>query len=183
MRISGHGIEADLPSGWEGTIRRRPDPEPPEPAPLVEDDGAGSTSGSHGEPSDGSERATARTSQAMPVAHFATFALPADRGDFGSGAVEVMTAGDAFAALVEFGPEAAGSALFARKSMPRPLTVDLFDPRALQRSIAGQAGAQVFFTEKGRAFCLFAVLGSHAERTHLVRRVNQVLATVRISPR
>jgi hypothetical protein len=46
--------------------------------------------------------------------------------------------------------------------------------------IKGQAGAQFFFSDAGRAFCLYVVLGSYARRGALVPKVNAVLAGVRI---
>ena len=52
----------------------------------------------------------------------------------------------------------------------------------MQRAIAGQAGVQYFFNEGGRAFCLYAVIGSYAQRAALVPKVNAVLATVKIAP-
>ena len=66
--------------------------------------------------------------------------------------------------------------------MPRTLTADDFSPTVMQRAIPGQAGCQFFFNEGGRAFCLYAVIGSYAQRATLVAKVNAVLATVQIDP-
>jgi hypothetical protein len=52
----------------------------------------------------------------------------------------------------------------------------------LQRAIKGQAGAQRFFHDAGRAFCLYVVLGAFANRRTLVPAVNQVLATLTVGP-
>jgi hypothetical protein len=52
----------------------------------------------------------------------------------------------------------------------------------MQRPIAGQSGAQYFFNQSGRAFCLYVVLGAHARRQESVPEVNQVLAGLRIDP-
>lgn len=104
----------------------------------------------------------------MPVAHAATIPLPAVRGDYGSGAVELLGADDVFVALLEQDPAAAGSPLYDR---PRPvLTAADFRPSRLQRGIPGQSGVQVFFSEGRRAFVLYAVLGSHANRVRLAPR-------------
>ena len=35
-----------------------------------------------------------------------------------------------------------------------------FDRNSLQRAVPGQSGLQQFFTHRGRAFCLYVVLGS-----------------------
>lgn len=154
MRLTGYGLAVELPAGWEGTIA------------VDHGDEAFALAGEGG---------TVR-----PVAHFATFPLPAAPGDFGSGAVDLMGTGDAFVALLEYGPEEAGTPLFARQGLPRRLDPRRFSGRSLQRGIAGQAGWQSFFTEAGRPFCLYVVLGDGSDAHLLVRRVEQVLATVRI---
>lgn len=118
-----------------------------------------------------------------PIAHFANFALPPDVADYGSGAVELMTAKNLFIVLLEFGPESVGKALFARQGLPRRLLPDVFTPNQLQRTIRGQGGYQTFFTEAGRPFCLFIALGSYANRSALVREANAVLAATTISAR
>lgn len=118
-----------------------------------------------------------------PVLHAANFALPEDRGDFGSNAVERMGPAHVLVALLEFHPDSASTALFANRGLPRRLTPDLFSPSQLQRTLAGQAGTQVFFNEGGRAFCLYVVLGSHRARAGLVPLVNDLLAAVQITPR
>jgi hypothetical protein len=115
-----------------------------------------------------------------PVLHAASFALPNDRGDYGSGAVDRMRADDVFVALVEFDAEAAGTDLFARDDVPWPVSADAFSPRRLQRHIAGQSGCQFFFSHGGRAFCLYVVLGSHASRDELVGEANVMLSTVEL---
>ena len=115
------------------------------------------------------------------VLHAANFALPSDRGDYGSGAVELMGPAHALVVLLEHHPSAVGTALFANRGVPRELTAELFSPHMLQRTIAGQAGTQVFFHDGGRAFCLYVVLGSHRNRARLVPRVNDLLATLEVT--
>ncbi len=117
-----------------------------------------------------------------PVANFATFALPADVGDFGSGAVNLMAATDIFATLFEYGPESLGTPLFARPGMPRSLSTTDFRPYVLRRGLSGQSGSQWFFTEGGRPFTLYVVLGSHAQRDLLVPRVNDLIGTLAVDP-
>ncbi len=117
-----------------------------------------------------------------PVANFSTFALPVDVGDFGSGAVSVMGPSDIFATLFEYGPESLGKPLFARQGMPRTLSATDFRPYVLRRGLNGQSGSQWFFTEAGRPFTLYVVLGSHARRNLLVPRVNDLIGTVSIAP-
>ena len=114
--------------------------------------------------------------------HLANFALPGGRGDYGTGAVETMGDQHVFLALVEFDPEEAGRPLFAARGFPR-LTVRDFAPNQLQRRIAGQLGCQRFFTEQGRAFCQYSVLGSQRHATALVREVHEVVARIEVGPR
>jgi hypothetical protein len=119
---------------------------------------------------------------ARPIAQFATFALPAQVGDFGAGAVTLMGPDDIFSTLFEYGPEALGTPLFERQGMPRSLAPSDFLPYVLRRGLGGQSGTQWFFTEAGRPFTLYVVLGSHALRTTLVPRVNALLANLAIVP-
>ena len=84
--------------------------------------------------------------------------------------------------LFEYEAASVTQALFAGKGIPRALTADDFSPTVMQRAIPGQAGCQFFFNEGGRAFCLYAVIGSYAQRATLVGQVNAVLATVQFSP-
>jgi hypothetical protein len=117
-----------------------------------------------------------------PVANFATFALPADIGDFGSGAVNLMGTSDIFATLFEYGPESLGQPLFARQGIPQSLSVDDFRPYVLRRGMNGQSGSQWFFTEAGRPFTLYVVLGSHVQRSQLIPRVNDLIGNLSVDP-
>ena len=114
------------------------------------------------------------------VAHFATFALPAQVGDFGGGAVTLMRETDIFAVLFEYGPESLGTPLFAHEGMPQALEPEHFAPHVLRRGLTGQAGTQWFFTENGRPFTLYIVLGSYARRRALVPVVNRLLGQLAV---
>lgn len=164
MRIAAHGLAANLPTGWEGAIAA-------ESQDLVEVAAQAFSAAATPPP------------QVRPVAHFATCALPAVRSDFGAEIVELMSSRDVFVALLEYGPEEAGSELFAHEGLPLRLDPRQFTAAQLQRTLRGQAGLQVFFHEKGRAFCLYIVLGDATDAHLLVRRVEQVLATVEIEAR
>lgn len=118
-----------------------------------------------------------------PVVHLANFALPEDRGDFGSGAVDVMTADDILVVLFEYGPESAGTALFRQRGIPTSLTPAMFSSAALQRSRPDQAGCQLFFAVENRAFCCYTVLGRQANANRLLPGANATLAATRITPR
>jgi len=109
-----------------------------------------------------------------PVMHAANFALPAVRGDYGSGAVDRMRRDHVLVALLEFDAPSAKTALFANRGMPRPRADD-FHPTQLQRMLPGQSGAQWFFNTGDRAFCLYVVLGSHHRRARLLPQVHNLL--------
>lgn len=148
-RLSRAGVSIDVPSGWEGDIK----------------------GGGHRLLADGAREPT--------VLQVASFPMPAERGSFGSGAVELMGNRDIFITLFEYGPENPGAALFANP-VPRVVHPGDFARNALQIGAAGQSGLQYFFTHSGRAFCLYIVLGSHVDRNGLVAQVNSVLATLDI---
>jgi hypothetical protein len=89
----------------------------------------------------------------------------------------------AFIALIEYDPSSAGTALFSSHvAMPLQVRAEGFSPQQLQRTIRGQAGTQRFFVDGGRPFCLYVVLGSMANRHHLVPRVNDLLSAIEIEP-
>jgi hypothetical protein len=159
--LVAHGIEVTLPSRWEGRLFRRPS------------SGEVSASAADGPPAPAGETTHA-------VLHVSTIALPIGVGDFASGAVDKLGNDDALIVLFEYDPASAAQPLFRAEGIPKQLRAEDFSPGVLQRGIRGQAGAQVFFHDSGRAFCLYVVLGSFANRRKLVDEVNQVLATLTI---
>lgn len=156
MRLRAEGMEVEVPRGWDGEIYRR---------------------GPRGGRAQGFGDAPGEIE--APVMHLANFPLPPNRGDYGSGAVEVMRSDNVLIALVEFDRASAGTALFAREGLPSVKASD-FAPHQMQRTLPGQSGAQYFFHHNGRAFCLYVVLGSHARRQELVPEVNAVLSTINL---
>lgn len=167
MKLQSHGIETDLPGGWEGRITVRSSPT------ALNDSIRADQAGPVGNPGE----------TAWPVAHLGNFPLPEDRGDFGSGAVDVMTEQDVLVVLAEYGPECAGTALFRRKGIPTDLSPNMFAANALQRAIPDQAGCQVFFTVANRAFCCYTVLGRQSNAARLLPQALATLSATRISPR
>jgi hypothetical protein len=119
---------------------------------------------------------------ANPVLHLANFALPPSRGDFGTGAVEVMQPHHVFVTLFEYGAEEAGRPLFAARGFPR-LTLRDFAPNQLQRRLPGQLGCQRFFTHQGRAFCLYVVLGSDVHADALLPQVHEAITRLQVEER
>ena len=114
------------------------------------------------------------TERSRAVVHVASFPLPEERGDFGVGVTELMRSGDAFVSLFEYGPESVGQPLFAAQGVPH-LTPDLFSPRRLQRTLAGQVGCQLFFTASNRPFCLYVVIAGRVHVRPLVDELNAML--------
>ena len=150
--MRSEGIEVDVPQGWDGEIYRR---------------------------SSGITALSGPGDQSRPVMHMANFPLPSERGDFGSGAVELMRSDNLLVVLFEYGPESAGSPLFSARGVPTVSAGD-FHANAMQRPLPGQSGAQYFFSVGGRAFCLYVALGSHLFRHELVPKVNEILGVLRI---
>lgn len=161
MLLQSAGFRVDLPDRWEGAVRTS------EVAVGVR------------------ERAARRglAVQTPPVLHLTTASLPAVRGDFGSGAVDLLGADDVFVSVVEYGPESVGTALFDTGPLPRRLRAKDFRPDGLQRAIPGQSGLQVFCTEAGRALCLYVVLGAHTNARRLSGVASDALGRVEVVAR
>src|SRR5206468_10250400 len=62
-----------------------------------------------------------RRPQGFPILQAATFPLPLEDGDFGSGAVASMGSSDTFAALLEYDPELSFTGIFGPSCLPLPL--------------------------------------------------------------
>lgn len=161
--IEAHGLAVEVPPGWEGRVYRRAEAGELRPSNVA------------GDPAPPGELS-------FPVVHVASVPIPNDAADFGSDVVETLGPDDALVVLKEFDPADAAQPLFARSGMPRALSGNDFDPSALQRRLAGQAGRQIFFNEAGRAFCIYVVLGAFSRRNDVVASVNAVLASIRIDP-
>ena len=112
--------------------------------------------------------------------HAANFALPTNLGDYAVGAIERMSTGDVLVVLLEFDPARANQGLFGNEGLPDALGPGDFSPTAMPRAVPGRTAAQWFFSLAGRAFCLYVVLGSHAERAALLPLVNTVVRTIKI---
>jgi hypothetical protein len=150
MRVAAHGLDVDVPPGWEARILRR-------------------EAQSFGE-------------QPRPVVHLANFPLPEHRGDFGAGVVETMRGRDVFVVMFEYEPESVHQPLFRHRGVPRLRAAD-FSARRLQRTLPGQAGAQVFFAVATRAFCLYVVVADGRLVHQAAAHVNAAIAKFGIAPR
>ncbi len=158
-RLSAYGLSCAALPGWDIRIEQRAQSEVPAP-------GSDLPMGGY----------------VHPILQAGTSAMPAVRGDYGSGYVERMTSSDVFVCLGEFDHEAGAEAMFD-DGMPAALRPSDFHPDAQQRVIAGMCGTQRFFTSGGRAFCLYVVLGSWLQRKQLVAVANSFLSTIEVAPR
>lgn len=158
-RLQAAGVSIELPQGWEGRLARR-DPDPNAPAAVLR---------------------AAADGRAPVVLHAANFPLPPGLGDFGGGAVEAMRPPDLYVSLFEYGPESVGTALFAATAMPRELRQADVDPHTMRTPLPGMSGGQWFFTEAGRPFSLYVVLGSHLRRHRTLPLITSILRTVTVA--
>ena len=173
-QLTGHGIAVGLLPRWEGRLYRRtvgePSAAPARPAALrAQPSAAPAQPAATGWPGELSH----------PILHLANFALPASRGDYGTGAVERMGPDNIFLALLEFGPDCLGTPLYSPRGLPR-VQPGQFNPNGMQRRVAGQAGFQHFFTEGIRPFCLYVVIGSHRRAVALAKQTNDVLDQIEV---
>jgi hypothetical protein len=172
-RLEAHGLGADVPRGWDGAVYRRSGderaPTPFRPTGL----GPSSLPGGRGSGPAGPPM------HYPPILHLATFALPADRGDFGSGAIEGMGPRDLFVSVLEFDTGSGTGAMFGH-GVPWPLRPDDFSPQAMRVPKPNQSGCQRFFRVGDRGFTLYVVIGSHSLRRVLVPRVNTALAGIHL---
>jgi hypothetical protein len=155
-QLEGHGVGVDVPAGWEAELS------------TVEEDQLVDAAVSYA---------------ALPpriLLHAGNFALPVDRGDYGSGAVEVMDSGSVLVVVMEFDRASASTALFAAEGLPTDLRAEDFSTQQLQRPQRNQSGVQRFFHIGQRAFCLYVVLGSHLMRAVLVEEANRIVRGLRI---
>ncbi len=164
--LAAHGVSLDLPKGWDAEFSGAA---PPNSEVAVRERSLSTQSVDDFE----------RPFQPL-VVHAGNFRLPADRGDFGSGAVEAMGAGGVLVCLLEYDQASASTELFRRNRLPQALGVNDVQPNTLQRTISGQAGTQIFCAENGRAFCLYVVIGSHRRRAVLVPLANEVISSISI---
>jgi hypothetical protein len=156
-----YGMGAQTPRGWTVEVRRLPGAEPP---------------------ALGARTVAPQDDVTRGVLHACTRPMPRDRGDFGSGVVELLGPDDVFVALVDYGTEVADQGLFEKQGVPR-LAPSQFGPNRLQRPLPGLSASQHFFSSGGRGFCLFTVVGSHARRMASVARAEAFVRTLRITDR
>ena len=119
---------------------------------------------------------------ARPVVHAASIPLVPGDGDFATATAALMPIDGALVVLCEYEPALAGKGMFDHRP-PRAIDPAEASPNHLLRRIPGQAGSQRFFTESGRTFGLYVVVGSHVQRgAAVLPHVNGVLGSLAIAP-
>jgi hypothetical protein len=113
----------------------------------------------------------------------ANFQLPPGLADYGDELYTLLGPADVFVAVIDFGPLAPDQQLFTYKGMPVPLGTDDFNEDAAVRGLQGGTASQQFFQANERGYCLYVVIGSHAERGDVLTEVNDVLASIGFEPR
>jgi hypothetical protein len=113
--------------------------------------------------------------------HMGNFVLPRRDGDFGTAATHGMRRGSIFLTLTEYRADyhlQPGVGLFAHR---RPSSISLHDfrPNVILQSRPGQRGAQWFFSEAGRAFCLYVVVNAGPRASRLIDDVSHCIQSVR----
>lgn len=157
----GVTMAAQAPPGWDVRVRRR------------KQIAAGARHPSTGARVDGAGDVT------RPILHAASRPLPSGLADFGGELIDVLGPDDAFVALIDHGPEVAGSGLFATQGRPR-IAPSQFAPNRLARYVPGRSAGQWFFSEGGHGFCLYAVTGAHSRRMITVPTIARVVGSIRV---
>lgn len=154
-------MTAQVPGGWHVRVGRRPQV------------ASGARSPATGALIDGAGDVT------RPILHAASQPLPPGLADFGGELIDALGPDDAFVALIDHGPQVAGSGLFARQGRPT-IAPSQFAPNRLARYVAGRSAGQWFFSEAGHGFCLYAVTGAHSRRMAVVPTIARVVSSIRV---
>ena len=118
----------------------------------------------------------------LPVVHATDRPLAMPRSTFAPELAARAGAEGTLLALVEYEPALADRGLFAGPAPRRPIVRDDLHPAALQVPNPGQEGRQWFFSDAGRAFCLYLVVGIGRGLEARLRRVDELLSSLRILP-
>jgi hypothetical protein len=119
----------------------------------------------------------------LPVVHATDRPLAIPRSSFGPELAARAGAEGTLLALVEYEAALADRGLYAGGPPTPPIARDALHPGALQVPNPGQEGRQWFFSAAGRAFCLYLVVGIGRGLDARLRRVNELLASMRIDAR
>ena len=113
--------------------------------------------------------------------HMANAPLPPGRSDFGGHPLEALPSTGVFLALLESQASEAGVGLFRRRGIPAVVPAE-FSTAKLNKAAPGLVATQRFFTEAGRAFCLYAVIASDARVSSGTSLLNKGIAAITVEP-
>jgi hypothetical protein len=119
----------------------------------------------------------------LPIMHLTDATLSMVRSTYAPELAARAGSSGALVALVEFEDRLADRGLYAAQGLHLPLRRDRFDAHALQLPDPSQQGHQRFFSQGGRAFCLYVVLGIGPGADARLRAVNRALATLKVTPK
>jgi hypothetical protein len=113
--------------------------------------------------------------------HAGNFGLEPHGSTFGQFSIERMDAQKALVVVVEYGPGSIGTALFSSGRWPPTLSAGDLNPANFPGPRPpGLAANQNFVTVKGRAFCIYTVMGLEAGAAPQIAAVNGVLSTLAV---
>jgi hypothetical protein len=118
----------------------------------------------------------------FPVVRLANFPLRRSTCTYAEDLIEELRPGHVLASLVEFSPRLADRGLYAERGVPR-LRMDDLNRRALQWHLPGRLGVQRFFSARGRAFCLYAIVREGPGLRSAIADLNAQLRAMVVEPR
>jgi hypothetical protein len=119
----------------------------------------------------------------LPILHLTDAVLTVERSSYAPELAARAGGSGTLVALLEFDHHLANVGLYAPRGLHLPLTRERFHHRALQFPSRVQEGHQRFFSEGGRAFCLYVVLGTGRGADRRLSEVNRTLSSLEIRPR
>ncbi len=119
----------------------------------------------------------------LPILHLTDAVLTAERSSYGPELAARAGGTGILVALLEFDHTLADVGLYEPQGLDLPLTRARFHRRALQFPSQVQEGHQRFFSEGGRAFCLYVVLGTGPGVDRRLVEADRALGSLELRPR
>jgi hypothetical protein len=119
----------------------------------------------------------------LPILHLTDTVLTTERSSYAPELAARAGGAGILVALLEFDHRLADVGLYEPQGLRLPLARERFHQKALQFPSRVQEGHQRFFSEGGRAFCLYVVLGTGPGVDRRLDQANRALASLEIRPR
>ena len=120
-------------------------------------------------------------SHAFPIVHLTDFPLRVVEANFAGPMIATMDSSSSLLVLCEYGPEQAGTPLFAAGAPPNVIRLgDLYSDAFFGPHHHSLLARQWFFTLGSRAFCLYVVLGTEADAIDRLDQINSILASISV---